>query len=453
MKKALIDQLLLGFIAVFSIIIFIATVNDDKVIKNKYHDLEDIAIESINALGQEYFRNMQGNLNGPVDTVMAAICRAENTTNNLIGASDLGSELRNAGNMTYIWRDAGTYDPVAQTYDGVPDGRPDSVTAVVGDYEKDAFWYRFIGKKSFTLPGFTRAIDLNRFNFNVNVTFRGVINAGFFNMVGTYTLDGNGCPQNPQLVLANKDEWANKVGDTIANIEMPQTRMFFIADGYRRFNLTNGKTDADVLANTNISFDNDGSSDCTDGSSFPTVVLSRSGYSQERSDDSHNDLTSKANVYFQDDYLNFDRHDSDQETEHMREIAEKDWGAFVALTERSSQWNSEAWAYYNSQSDSDKNFNSTDLKDFAGNIDHWDQFVSNRNLTPNYDPRNEYVFISEDLASTTDPNEDDLRHDWWRSDRDFTDMSFSMQKLFVPEPIDPHLIAGDSTITVSCGSP
>lgn len=79
------------------------------------------------------------------------------------------------------------------------------------------------------MPGFTRAVDLNRFTFNVDVSFRGVINAGYYNMVGTYTLDENGCPQNAQLVLDNKKNWESKIGETIVNIEMPpQTKMFFL---------------------------------------------------------------------------------------------------------------------------------------------------------------------------------------------------------------------------------
>lgn len=453
MKKALIDQMLLGFIAVFSIIIFVATVNDDKVIKNKYYQLEDIATESINALAQEYFKNMEGDLTGPVSTVMDAICQAEDITNDLINASDLGNELNSLGKISYKWYDEGTYDASTDSYIGGADGRPDYITATIEDYEKETFWYKFIGKKSFILPRFTRAVDLNKFTFNVDVDFRGVINAGYYNMVGTYTLDSNGCPQNPELILVNKDEWASKIGDTIKNIEMPQTRMFFISDGYRRFDMFSGRTEEDIKENTTIQFNNKGSTDCTNGSSFPDVVFSRAGFTQEHSGQNHSSLTSKANVYFQDNYLNFDRpQPADTETEHMREIAEKDWGAFIAYMEPSDKWNDypEAQAYYDSLTETEKSFNGKKLESLAGDIDGWDAFVSDRGLSPDYDPTGKYVYISEDLAITSDPSNSSDKHDWWKSDKDFTDMSFSMLKIFVPEPIDSNLISNDYKITTTC---
>ncbi len=449
MKKAFLDQMLMGFLLIFGIVMFVATVNDEREAKNKYYDLEDVALESIKALGAEYFKNMQGNLDGPSDT-MTAICLAEDTTDDLVQASTLGKDLFDNNKIRYVWRDAGTYDSNTDTYDGVPDGRPDTITAVVDDYTKTNFWYKFLGKESFLLDGFSRAVDLNRFTFNVDVDFRGVINAGYYNMVGTYELDSNGCPQNAQLILDNKKDWESKVGETIANIEMPHTRMFFIADGYRRFGQFNSSTKQNSTistANTSISFDNGGSTDCKTSPTSPQVVLTRDDNVVERSDDGHSSLTSRANVYFQDQYLNFDNQE-----EHMREIAEKDWGAFVALTEKKAQWNTEAWAYYNAQSGSQRKYNGTNLKNFAGNIDNWDDFVSNRSLSPEYDPDNGYVYISEDLASTTNAGNgtttDD--HDNWNSDRDFTDMSFSMLKIFVPEPIDPSLISADSVINVVC---
>lgn len=446
MKKAFLDQMFLGWLALAAVVVFVATVADERSAKNKAYDLDDVAQESINALGQEYYKNMQGNITtGQVSNVMTAICLAQTTTTNLINTSTLGNKLNSSNKISYTWRDAGTYDIVSDSYDGVPDGRPDSITATIGSYTKTNFWYKLLGKDSFEIPGFSRAADLNRFTYNVNVSFRGVIQAGYYNMVGTYTLDENGCPQNPQLVLANKDEWASKIGENLVNIEMPQTRMFFISDGYKRFDMIDGKNDADVLANTTISFDNNGSTDCTTSSDFPDVVLSRAGYTQERSDDADSDLTSKANVYFQDDYLNFDN-----EAEHMREIAEKDWGAFVALMEQYGSWNDEAKNYYNSLSSADKIFEGTDLKSLSGNIDKWDDFVNDRGLTPDFDENSEYVFVSEDLAATTDKYTSALRHDKYNSDFDFSDMSFSMLKIFVPDPIDPSLIESDSTITLTC---
>ncbi len=124
------------------------------------------------------------------------------------------------------------------------------------------------------------------------------------------------------LFLDNKKDWESKIGETIANIEMPQTRMFFIADGYRRFGQFNSSTNQNSTIsteNTTITFDNGGATNCETSSNSPQVVLTRDDNIVERSDDGHSgDLTSRANVYFQDKYLNFDDNE-----EHMREIAEK----------------------------------------------------------------------------------------------------------------------------------
>ncbi len=127
----------------------------------------------------------------------------------------------------------------------------------------------------------------------------------------------------------------------------------------------------------------------------------------------------------------------DNEEGHIDEIAEKDWGgAFVALMENSSKWNQEAYDYYNSLPLNQRTDNKgVDLKNGSRNIDDWNEYIAQKGLTPDYDPSNEYVFISEDLASTTNRNNDGEgitsdNHDNWNSDRDFSDMSFSMKKNF-----------------------
>lgn len=460
MKKAFLDQMFLAWIAISAIVIFVATLSDETSAKNKYYDLSDLADDTMNALAREYFKNMQGDLNsGNTITVTTAICSSEDKVNNLLQASSLGNELFSNNKIQFTWRDAGTYNSTTGIYDGVPDGRPDNITVTIGSYTKSNFWYRLLGKDSFELPGFTKSTDLNRFSYNVNVNFRGVIEAGYYNMVGTYTLDNNGCPQNPQLILANKDDWASRIGEVMANIQMPDTKMFFIADGYRRFGNYNSwtKRNSTISLNTTLNFDNNGSSDCTNGTSFPTVVLTTDDGQVQRSDDGDvtgKNLTSRANVYFQDNYLNFDN-----QAEHTREIAEKDWGAFNVVTESESDWNQEARDYYNSLSGPERFYNGQDMKNTSTNIDTWDSYVQDRGLTPEFDPNNSYVFASEDLASTTDTNDDgnwwfpgdfSNNHDEWNSDRDFSDMSFSMLKLFIPEPIDTSLIESNSIINVNC---
>ncbi|XOB62605.1 hypothetical protein ACMC56_02080 [Campylobacterota bacterium DY0563] len=447
MKKAVIEQLLLGFILISTTIVFVATVIDDRVGRNKYSNLEDIANETIVALGQEYYKGMNGDLGGDVNTVNDAICQAEEKITNLIDNTDLGNEIKSNNDIHFTWRDLGEYNATKKIYEGTPDGRPDTITVRIDDYTQETFWYRFIGKDTLNLPAFSKSVDLNQYSFNVDVTFRGVIQAGYYNMVGTYELDDKGCPTNAKLILDDKDKWKNKIGDTIAKVPMPQTRMFFIADGLNRFGSNKHPNDTISLENTSITFDNNNSSDCTKSLSYPTAVITTDDGRVQRSDDRDVTgwpaLTSRANVYFQDDYLNFDN-----KTPHIRAIAEKDWGAFIAYIESPGDWNSEAKNYSDSLP-----WGEGDELEYSHDYNQWLAYAKEKGITFDYDPNGNYVFVSEDLANTDElPKIRGKKYDPHDYDGDFTDMSFSMKKIFIPTPIDTKDIDQNKVITPNCST-
>jgi len=445
MKKAIINQMFLGFLLISGLVTYVATISDEQLEKRKVYNLKDITDESMRALSNTYLQGMSGELiKGEKTTTMRAVCNAEDVTKQLLQASSLGQELLDTGSIEFVWRDLGTYDPIKEKYDATKmDTYPDSITININEQKSENFWYKFLDKDNFVIPETENAVDLNQFNYKVDVSFRGVIEAGYYNMVGTYEVGEQGCPTNAQLILADKTAWEDRIGETLATIEMPQTRMFFIADGYRRFGDYNNGTNNQISLDSPIEFDCSGD--------YPTALITTTDPNNpERSDDPHDgNLTSRANVYFDDTSLNFDKKTVDGEeveADHINEIAEKDWGAFVAYMEEDGDWNQEAKDYANNLTISEKN----QLANLSGNYAGWLKYAKLKGIDFSFDPNGEYVFISEDLAATTDPSDNEARHDYWRSDNDFSDMSFSMKKIFIPKPISSDNISDGNIIEPVC---
>jgi len=427
MKKAFIDQLFLGFLLLTGIVVFIATVNDEKMARDKIYDIDTLKTNTIKALAITYRREIQKGTVSEND----AMCIAQNMANSILNNSKLGSELVGSGAVSYTWRDS----------DG--DGRPNSVTVNVGNYTQDNFWYKFLGKDTFTLPASDQSADLDVMNYDVDIIFRDVINAGYYNMLGTYELDSNGCPTNPELVLVDKN--AHQIGDLLTRIETPKRRVFFIADGYQRFGqFSDGDNPTISLENTGIDFVyEDPDTNCTDDGVYPAVEITTDDGQVERSDDPEDSTTSdwarqsRANVYFQDDQFNFDG-----ETTHMNEIGEEKYKIFVMFIEDVDHWTQEAEDYYDSIKDDlsrrERNF----LKD-SHTYDELEDYAQYADIDIHSDPDDNYVYVSEDLSNYSG-------YDPWDTDRDFTDMSFNMKKILIPEPIDTADIINDDEIVLSC---
>jgi hypothetical protein len=427
MKKAFIDQMFLGFLLFTGIIVFIATVNDEKMARDKIYDIETLKTNTIKALAITYKREIQKGTVSEND----AMCIAQNMATSILNAYSLGSELVGDGAVSYVWRDS----------DG--DGRPNSVTVNIGSYTQKNFWYKLLGKDTFTLPASDQSADLDVANYEVDITFRDVINAGYYNMLGTYELDANGCPTNPELVLVDKN--AHKIGDLLTRIESPKRRVFFIADGYQRFGqFSNGSNSTISLENTGIDFVYaDPTTDCRDSGVYPAVQITTDDGQIERSDDPEDSTTSdwarqsRANVYFQDDQFNFD-----DETTHMNEIGEDKYKIFVMYVKKEDDWTQEAEDYYDSIKDSLSNNERDFLKD-SHTYDELVQYADDEGIDLFSDPNDNYVYVSEDLSNYNG-------YDPWNTDRDFTDMSFNMKKILIPEPIDTADIINDDEIVLSC---
>lgn len=119
MKKAFIDQILLGFVLFSGIFILIATVNDDTTVRNKYYNLKKLTDQAALSAAKYY--------NANDDTV-----GAENIAKNMLNETKLGLEV--IDNITFIW-------------DFV--NLPNNVIARITNYEENLFWYRLLSLNSF----------------------------------------------------------------------------------------------------------------------------------------------------------------------------------------------------------------------------------------------------------------------------------------------------------------
>ncbi|WP_072679780.1 hypothetical protein [Arcobacter sp. LA11] len=432
MKKAIINQMFLGFILLSGIVTFIATVNDERQTRNKVYELQDLINEANKSLAQTYRRSIN---EVQVPNAMDAICAAEALTNTLIASSSLGAELISANQIQYTWRDSGTYDVNGNLTSGSLDQFPDNVTTTISSHQQSTFWYKLLGRDSFTIPSMSRALDFTNFDFDVTVYFRDVINAGFFNLVGTYDFDDDGCPSNPKIILDNKNNFAK--GDILGEIKASESGIFFISDGYRRFgnyNSSGSGSNSGISLDTQLEFEHD----CpTDPNTKPVVKVTTDTGQVERNTDGtnpqYNYLPQRANIYFQEEKYNYD-----DSYDHMNEIAESQYGKFIAYIEDTGHYTTEAQAYYDSLSTAEQG-----VVGSAHTFEDWVEYANDNGIDYSKDPKDDFVYVSEDLSTI---NGDEP----WNSDRDFTDMSLNLKKIYVPEPIDISLISADSVITTTC---
>ncbi|NQY93391.1 MAG: hypothetical protein HRT43_04430 [Campylobacteraceae bacterium] len=121
MKKAIITTLLLGFVILTALLVFVATVADDMVVRDKITRLKDITTTTALALAKHYVQN-------------GSTQNAEIVGNGLLDLSTTGSEVK---------------DSIVYTWDFVSD--PNSITANIPSYSQATFWYQFMGKDAFVL--------------------------------------------------------------------------------------------------------------------------------------------------------------------------------------------------------------------------------------------------------------------------------------------------------------
>lgn len=122
MKKAIIDQIMLGLFLFASLIILGATISDNMDARDKYYNLKKITDNAVLTLAKYY-------VNIEADTLSA-----ENIHQEMLNQTHLGNEIKN--NIKYTW------DFINE---------PNSVTATISNYNHETFWFKMLGLASFNL--------------------------------------------------------------------------------------------------------------------------------------------------------------------------------------------------------------------------------------------------------------------------------------------------------------
>jgi len=130
MKKAIITTLLLGLVLLTGILVFVATVADDMVVRDKITRLKEITSNTALALAKHYVQN---------DSTQ----NAEIVGNSLLDQSVTGLEVK---------------DTIEYTWDFV--NEPNGITVTIPSYSQGTFWYQFLGKDSFELENISSKAEI-----------------------------------------------------------------------------------------------------------------------------------------------------------------------------------------------------------------------------------------------------------------------------------------------------
>ncbi|WP_321469028.1 Ig-like domain-containing protein [Halarcobacter sp.] len=371
MRKAFIDQMFFGFLLLMTVAFFVATINDETLIRNEMEDLQSLARTSSHSISEYYALQMD-------------MCTAQEINNNILRESKLGKYLLDNGLISYTWLDT------------TGDAQPDTVKTTIGAYAYETFWYKFLDKDSFTIGPFSAEEGLTT-PLNVNLTFGGE-NAGYTNMVGTYTLDDNGCVQNPQIILENSKR--PNEGDSVGSqFTTPPTYTFIISDGYNTFK--NGNNDYPSLNDT-ITM-NHCISDVTDDTSNPTVTL-------------NNKTVDNAHIYFEHNSLNGDGNYS-----HFQIIPKSIWDTYNDFISNLS---------------GDANDKYQQFIEYADNLNK--DIDPSNDIDYKTDPNNEYRYSMEDLNGG--------------GDQDFNDLVLDSTRIAIPNNLNDFSVGDHGIILLNCGN-
>lgn len=134
MKKAFIDQIMLGLFIFIALIVFGATVNDEMQARDKFYKLKKLT--DITALAMaNYYNDVNPNT-----------AEAEAIANAILDETKLGLEVKDS--IEYVWDLASD---------------PQNVISRIPNYEQTTFWYQFLEKASFSLNAESKAniVDSN----------------------------------------------------------------------------------------------------------------------------------------------------------------------------------------------------------------------------------------------------------------------------------------------------
>lgn len=128
MKKAFVDQILLGLFLFATLIVIGATVSDNMEARDKYYNLKQITDNAVLTLAKYYVKVEENTI------------EAENVYDSMLDQTKLGNEIKNK--IVYTW------DFINE---------PNSVKATIANYEQPTFWFKLLGLASFNLNAESKA--------------------------------------------------------------------------------------------------------------------------------------------------------------------------------------------------------------------------------------------------------------------------------------------------------
>lgn len=362
MKKALIDQFMLIIALFWTLVAIGATVADESEMRATYYELEAISKASTRALSKNYRYNKD-------------MQEANDIARDIIQSTALGKKLLENGNIKFIWKDM------------FGNTNPDAVSTQISGFKFEGFWYKFLGQNLFDIPIITHSeyTDSEFFDtISFDVKFGGQ-DAAYYNIIGTYELDSNGCIINPKIIFVDKKTEA--VGSKIYNYSDINTRLFIIADGYSKYG-------SSVTVDTPVYITNN----C---SNTPNVTI--------------NGISNAAPIYFQD--TNFNR---DNGYDHMREIGKTYYDTYKDFL--SGKFGNKVRKCKDGYSVSFCNPARLEVVTVANNWEGWVLYADDKSIFFEEDPNDEYIIAMEDLPDG--------------GDKDFDDILLDTTKIKVPQTVE-----------------
>lgn len=228
MKKAYIEQFLIGFLLIFATISFVATYSDEYDTRNKLYNLKAIALQTGKTMAKAYEQTMD-------------MCFSKKVAQEILSESALGRELLQLSKDNKITFSYEFYDFEPKNPDGsIGDNEPDTVRIIIDNYSYKTFWYKFFDNEAFAFKKITKDFPIESPG-SVTIRFDKP-SARFENILGTYQLDKNNCITNVEMHMANSrnsTKWGRIDSDgkkvPIVSFASPPTYVFTIQDGNKKF--------------------------------------------------------------------------------------------------------------------------------------------------------------------------------------------------------------------------
>ena len=406
MKKAFIDQMLLGFVLFMVLVFFLATLFDEEKIKNDAINLKTLAFDATNSLASIYIQGIKNESQTSND----AMCSARELTKRFTDKSPFPNNK-----YTVEWKSS------------TSSVTPTTVTVKTAAHNSSTFWYKFLNKKSFNLRAVSHTADLTSFLKEKTFKYNGSPDASQYNLVGVYESgkrnDGTICVEDtpqPTLILVNKD--VMKKGEILGDGSFGEnSKLFFIANGFQF-----GADSSGNIANNNSITLEDAkvvfSNLCSDNTSDKPIytIKSNKDTTTRHMQEANLNETGK-NVFFEDKELNID------DENHYHKVKKTEYNNYLYFAEdtatltESEKRNAEAWR---NGKISGAKCNRSIIKSKSC-FDQWEEIAqSNANITKEDDIGDSYITITENLSK-----QDINGH--YDYDGDFTDMSFDVEFKYI----------------------